>query len=103
MSCPEFEVLLREGRSGHAAQCERCTALLDALADVDSSLEAAYAGVSAPRTLAAAARSRILEQQALRKLSLVPEILDFIGWAAILALVAVIAQRYIPLIASAGL
>lgn len=103
MSCPEFEVLLREGRSGHAAQCERCTALLDALADVDSSLEGAYAGVSAPRTLAPAARLRIAQQQALRNPSLVPEILDFIGWAAILALVAMVAQRYLPLITSAGL
>lgn len=103
MACPEFETLVREGRSGHAARCERCAALLDALAEVDSTLEAAFGSISAPPGLAAAARFRIAAEQALRKPSLIPEILDFIGWAAILALVAVIAQRYLPLIASGGL
>lgn len=102
MSCPEFETLVREGRSGHASQCDRCAALLDAVADVDAGLEAAYAGISAPPGLAAAARLRIVELEAIRKPSPVPEILDFIGWAAILVLVAVIAQRYLPLIATAG-
>jgi hypothetical protein len=103
MSCPDFEVLLREGRGGHAAECERCGALLDAVADVDAGLEAAWSGVSAPPSLAASVRLRIAAEEARRRPSLVPEVLDFIGWAAILALVAVVAQRYLPLLTSGGL
>ena len=103
MSCPDLETLLQEGRSGHAARCETCAALLDALADVDSALESAFAGVSAPPSLAAAACLRIAEERSRRRLSLVPEILDFIGWAAILALVAVVVERYLPLVAASGL
>jgi len=101
MACPDFEELVRQGPGGHAARCEECAALLEALADVDRSLETAYAGISAPPGLAAAARLRIARESAGRGPSLLPEILDLIGWAAVLALVAVLAPRLLPLIDAA--
>ena len=79
MACPEFEELLRRGERGHAAHCEECRALLEALADVDATFEAAFAGVAAPPGLQAAVRARVARQGRLRAPSLVPEILGFIG------------------------
>jgi hypothetical protein len=96
MACPELEDLVREGLGGHAAHCEECRALLDALADVDAAFDAAFTGVSAPPGLAAAARARIARQMPPRRPSLLPEILDFIGWAAVLALAAVLFPRVLP-------
>lgn len=101
MECPDFEELVRQGPGGHAAECEACGALLEALAVVDRSLEAAYAGISAPPGLEAAVRMRIARERARRWLSPLPEVLDFIGWAAILALLAVLAPRFLPVIYAA--
>jgi hypothetical protein len=88
MACPEFEELIRQGAGGHAAHCEGCRALLDALADVDGALESAFAGVSAPPGMADAVRARIGHEMPIRRPSILPEALDFIGWAAVLALAA---------------
>ncbi|HUK17188.1 MAG TPA: hypothetical protein VLW65_12280 [Bryobacteraceae bacterium] len=96
MACPDFETLLREGPTGHAAHCDDCAVLLEAFADVDSSLAAAFHGVAAPPGMASAVQMRIAGEQARRRPSVVPEVLDFIGWAAILALFAVLAQRFLP-------
>jgi hypothetical protein len=89
VSCPEFEDLVREGATGHAQHCEQCRALLEALADVDDSLDGAFAGVSAPLHLAASVRARVAIEAPIRRPSMIPEVLDFIGWAAVLALAAV--------------
>jgi hypothetical protein len=101
MACPEFEDLVREGAGGHAAHCEECRALLDALTDVDAAFEAAFAGVSAPPGMAAVVRARMARELPLRKPSPLPEILDLIGWAAVLALAAVLLPRFLPLIDAA--
>jgi len=101
MACPEFEDLLREGAGGHAAGCERCRALLEALADVDATFDAAFRGVTAPAGLAAAVRARVSREVPMPRLSLLPEVLDLIGWAAVLALVALLAPRFLPLLNAA--
>ena len=93
MACPDFEDLLREGGE-HAAHCEHCRALLEAAADVDATLEGAFAGVSAPPELAASVR----RLGTAREPSVVPEVLDLIGWAAVLALAAVLLPRFLPVI-----
>ncbi len=101
MACPDFEDLVN-GRAGdHAAHCEECRALLEAWSDADATLDAAFAGVSAPPSLAAAVHTRIANEAALRRPSLVPELLDLIGWAAVLALAAVLLPRYLPAIQAA--
>lgn len=101
MGCPEFDELVREGPGGHAARCEECRALLDALADVDATFEAAFAGVSAPPGMATAVRAHIARQSRFSRPSPLPEILDSIGWAAVLALAAVLLPRFLPLIDAA--
>lgn len=98
MACPEFEDLVSGAAGDHAAHCEDCRALLDALADVDATFEAAFAGIAAPPSLAAAVRLRVERELPLRRPSLVPEVLDFIGWAAVLVLAAVLLPRFLPLI-----
>ena len=101
MPCPDFEDLVNDRDGNHAAHCEDCRALLDAMADVDATLEAAFAGISAPPSLAAAVRARVARDFPMRRPSLVPELLDFIGWAAVLTLAAVLIPRFLPLINAA--
>lgn len=101
MACPEFEDLLSgEGRD-HAAHCEECRALLDALAEVDATFDAAFAGISVPPSLAAGVRARMAREFSVRRPSLLPEVLDFIGWAAVLALAAILLPRFLPLLDAA--
>jgi thiol-disulfide isomerase/thioredoxin len=98
MGCPEFEDLLHEGSGGHASHCEKCRALLEALAQVEATLDAAFVGISAPSGLADAVRARVSRELPVRRPPLIPEILDLIGWAAVLALMAVAVPRFLPLI-----
>ena len=98
MACPEWEDLVREGPGGHAAQCESCRALLEALADVDATFEAAFVGVAAPPGIAAAVHARIARELPVRRPSPFPEILDLIGWAAVLAIAAILLPRFLPAI-----
>jgi hypothetical protein len=100
MACPTFEELSRGGASvaGHAVHCEQCRALLESLAEVDATLEAAFEGIAAPPGLAARARLMAARETRLRRPSVLPEVLDFIGWAAVLALAAVLLPRFLPAI-----
>jgi hypothetical protein len=96
MPCPDFEELVREGRAGHAAQCAECRDLLEALEAVNAAFDAAFRGVAAPPAVAAGARARIARESCLRRPSPVPEILDFIGWAATLTAAALLLPRFLP-------
>lgn len=87
--CPQLEDLLKEGSGGHAAQCRECRDLLDALAHVDATLDSAFGSVYAPPDLEAAVRERIARLRGQSRPSVLPEILDLIGWAAVLAAAAV--------------
>jgi hypothetical protein len=100
MACPDFAELIEQGPGGHAATCEACAARLEALAEVDACLAAAFGRISAPPELAAAARLRIAAEEARRKPTFWPEVLDFVGWAAILALLAVLTPRVLPLLSA---
>jgi hypothetical protein len=51
--------------------------------------------------MAAIVRARATRELPLRRPSMLPEILDFIGWAAVLALAAVLLPRFLPLIDAA--
>ena len=100
MGCPEFEDLLREGSGGHASHCEKCRVLLETWTQIDAVLDAAFGGISAPPGLAAAVRARVARELPVRRPPVIPEILDFIGWAAVLALMAVAVPRFLPLISA---
>jgi len=97
MACPSFEDLVRD-RGDHAAHCEECRALLEAYAEVDATLEAAFAGVAAPRGLIARAGAQAWLQAPLRRPTWVPEILDFVAWAAVLTLAVVLFPQFFPAI-----
>jgi anti-sigma factor RsiW len=91
-ACGEFENLLtvyekidqseRARVDTHVAQCAHCSALAQALSDVETALSAEYGDVCAP--------SSLLSRLDLRpagdphpKPSLLPEILDIVGWSAV--------------------
>jgi hypothetical protein len=101
MACREFDRVLAGTAGDHALRCPECAALLESLADADKILESALSGVSAPPGLAAAARARIAAESRRRGPSIVPELLDFIGWAAVLALAAVLFPRVWPVLRAA--
>jgi hypothetical protein len=101
MACPEFEDLADGAGGDHAARCEACRALVEALAEADSILDSAFAGISAPPGLAAAVRARIAKETPILRPSFLPEVLDFIGWAAVVALAAVLLPQFLPLIKAA--
>ena len=101
MACPEFENVVNSAAGDHALRCEECAAMLDGLTDAEAILETALAGVSAPPRLAAAARMRIAEERRRKGPSILPELLDLIGWASVLALAAVLFPRFWPLVSAA--
>jgi len=89
MACPDFDELIRQGPNGHAGHCDECRALWDAWTEVDEAFESAFAGVAAPPKMAPAVRARIARELGIRRPSILPEALDLIGWAAVLALLAI--------------
>jgi len=101
MGCPEFDNVLKGTAGDHALRCEECAAMLESLTDAEAILEPALAGVSAPPSLAAAARMRIAAESRRKGPSILPELLDLIGWASVLALAAVLFPRFWPLVSAA--
>jgi anti-sigma factor RsiW len=91
MPCELFEDLLngygelspseRRSVDAHLGACAECREFLETLAQLDESLTALYAGM-APR--------RMFDPAAVREPSALPEVLDFCGWAAVLAILAVL-------------
>jgi hypothetical protein len=63
-----------------------------ALRRVDEELDAMFAGVAAPPHFAPALLRRVREPRVTR----LPEILDSIGWAAVLAIIFVVLLRLAP-------
>lgn len=107
MPCTEFEHLLAEYESlgamerarveAHMARCEACRGWREAFAEADAALRAAYSGVRAPATLAASVRRRIPHPAAIAaRVSLIPEILDFIAWSGVLCAGGVLAYFWLP-------
>ena len=90
MACPEFEDLLNGKCGSHALNCSNCRALLEAYAEVDSVFESAFAGISAPVGMAVSVRARIRSLGFEQRPSFLPEFLDSIGWAAVLATAAIL-------------
>jgi anti-sigma factor RsiW len=106
MACPEFEYRLieyadieGEARAcvdAHLAECPGCRELLDALHVVDSELTARFAGREVSAAFAPAVRQRVERDTSARRLSFVPEVLDFVGWGAIVALLGLMAWWVLP-------
>ena len=108
MACPEFEDRLIEYAAiegearacvdTHLAKCAKCRQFLEALRVVDMELTARFSGREASAALAATVQRRIEREASARRLSFVPEILDFVGWGAIVALLGMMAWWVVPFI-----
>ena len=100
MACPDFEDLLNGKGGDHAPNCRECQALLEAFAEVDSVFKSAFDGISAPAGVTEAVYARIYAAALTRRPSPVPEFLDLIGWAAVLAAVAILLPRFTSFVSS---
>lgn len=108
MACAEFEERLLEYAElangekarvdAHAADCPSCHEFLEALRTVDSQLTAQLAGLELTPAFAPAVRRRVRYEGAVARPSLVPELLDFVGWGAIVALIGLLAWWLAPLV-----
>ena len=98
--CPELEDLLKEGSGRHAAQCSKCRELLDAYAQVDATLDAAFGNICVTPDLETAVRARIALLSSEPKPSILPELLDLIGWAAALAAAAIAVPYFASLLSA---
>jgi hypothetical protein len=96
MACPNLEDLLQDGADGHAAHCADCRALLEAFAEVDVTLESGLAGLVAPPSLASTVRTLAARESQVCRPSYIPEILDFVGWAAVLTIAVILIPHYFP-------
>jgi anti-sigma factor RsiW len=105
MPCAEFEDLLqgydeltsgdRRHADSHLARCADCREYMETLADLDRELAGFYEGIE-PRagfTARAIAQASAMQKPLaqLRRPSAWPEVLDFCGWAAIVAIVSFLA------------
>ena|SRR5437773_10259503 len=106
MACQEFEDRLIEyadieGEARtcvdtHLAECASCRKFLEALRVVDTELTARFAEREVSAAFAPAVRRRVEREASARRLSFVPEVLDFVGWGAILALLGLMAWWILP-------
>jgi|SRR5579864_781626 anti-sigma factor RsiW len=112
MACAEFESqlleygeLARDVRvrvDAHVAGCTGCREFLEALQAVDAALESQFAGRHVSTEFEQAVRRRVQSEPAARRLSFVPEILDFVGWAAIVALIGLALYWVTNLVPASG-
>ena len=106
MACREFEERLlvydelgsdeRQGVSGHLVQCEDCRSFLSALFEVDTALQAAFAQSTVPADFSESVAKKLLGQPERRGPSLIPEVLDAIGWAAVIAMLLWLTAFFVP-------
>jgi anti-sigma factor RsiW len=82
----------------HVAGCGACRELLQALHAVDGELTAEFAGHEVSADFETAVRRRVGREAALPGPSRVPELLDSLGWIAIVALIGLIVWWAAPLL-----
>jgi anti-sigma factor RsiW len=108
MVCAEFEERLLEYAElangerarvdAHTAQCSNCREFLEALRTVDFQLTSQLASLEVTPAFAPAVRKRVRREGSAARPSLVPELLDFVGWGAIVALLGLLAWWLVPLL-----
>jgi|SRR5713101_2739724 len=113
MPCAEFEERLLDYANlrveerlpveAHLKACAECRAFLEALSSVDVALARGLGGLEVSPGFRRVALERAWREVPLRKPSFVPEILDFVGWAAVVAIVMDLLYRVRPLLEAAGM
>ena len=101
MPCAQFEDLLldygelpaieREMVDAHLAGCADCREYLETAAQLDTRLAELYAGAQVSPAFHQAMLARAAAEVVPAKPSMLPEVLDFIGWAGIIAAVVCLA------------
>jgi len=104
MPCASFEELLidymdlpgseRARVDTHLAGCGDCREYLRILRQLEGALTAEFSGLTVSRNVESRVRSRIASKP--WRLSFLPEILDFIGWTAIVTIVFSLAWVLVP-------
>lgn len=97
---PEYAGLSPAERTridSHVACCGACRELLQALHTMDAELTAEFAGHTLSADFGAAVQRRVRREAAPPAPSRVPEFLDSLGWAAIVALIGLIVWWAAPL------
>jgi anti-sigma factor RsiW len=95
----EYAGLARDERArvdDHVAGCGECRELLQALRAVDAELTARLSGHAVSADFEAVVRERVRRQASAPPPSRVPEVLDSLGWAAIVALIGSIVWWMVP-------
>jgi anti-sigma factor RsiW len=105
MACREFADRLiawgelgadeRERLDAHVMSCDACRQALEALQEVDAALSEKYTRIQAPRSLRDAVERRI-HAQAPPRVSLLPSVLDWLAWSAMLAAAALVIHFCLP-------
>ena len=112
MACAEFEDLLLDydelnseelqAANGHVAECADCRAFLETLKELDVSLTNLFAGSNVSPTFGQSVIGRLQSRPENPRPSFVPEVLDFIGWAAVFAIIGWLVVQVSPPIQVGG-
>ena len=107
MTCGSFEDLLvpsedlsaqdRERLDLHLAECDECRSYRDALEQLDTVLTQRFSRIETADAFKSRIYSRISAQAVLTAPSFLPELLDLIGWAAVVVVTFVVTRAIFPL------
>jgi predicted anti-sigma-YlaC factor YlaD len=84
---PELDISAQARIRAHASQCSDCRELLDASMELDRQLSAA---VAAPKSL-----QRKMLAKLERRPSYLPELFDFVGWAAMITVAVGLIREFL--------
>ncbi len=95
MRCEDWQDRMAAGEDVriHVLTCAECRAFTDAMAEIDAEFAAAYSAVGLPAKI----RESVLRgaMVAPRRPSFVPEVLDFVGWAAVVGFGVLLARQVV--------
>ena len=89
----EWDALDGEDRAcaaAHLDRCPDCRLRAEDIEALDDALAVHFSGIALPAGFAARVRAQTRRIPLMRPPSAMPEVLDFIGWAAVLAVAAVL-------------
>jgi anti-sigma factor RsiW len=105
MPCTAFEERLiaydelgpdeRKAVNAHLSHCQDCGSFLSALADLDSSLSATLSKAAVSAGFSTSVMQK-LRRPAFQRPSVVPEVLDAIGWAGVVAILLWLIAFFVP-------
>ena len=106
MPCASFESLLldyedlsardQETVNFHLTTCNACRDYFDALVQLDAALAEQYSGIQTPSEFQSRLYARINATTPLAPPSFLPEMLDFIGWSAVIATGVLLLRTMMP-------